>query len=261
MLKTRLIPVLNILNGLIVRSEDFSVHQNIGNIVNQASRYNEWNVDELIYLDISRTKNYDMRRDDHKIDSYGSIEEIIGIISKTCFMPLTFGGGIRSLEDIIVRITNGADKVVLNYLLFHDPGIVKKAVTRFGGQCIVASLDYKIENERPIVYSEFGLNCQNGDLFEWIKKCEAMGVGEIFINSIDRDGKGNGYDIPTIKKAVEVSSVPIIACGGAGDYFDFLDIAEETNVSAIAAGNFFHFKERAYPKSKALLKREGINVR
>src|SRR5687768_14433530 len=96
MLKTRLIPILNILNGQIVRSEDFSVHQIIGNVINEAKRYDEWNVDELIYLDISRTKTYDSGRDDHKVKAYLSLEEILHEVSKVCFMPLTFGGGIRS---------------------------------------------------------------------------------------------------------------------------------------------------------------------
>ena len=113
MIKTRLIPVLYIKNGLIVRSEGFSYHQNIGNIINEAKRYNEWGIDELIYIDISREKYYDSRRDDHKIKSSYSIENIIKEISKICFMPLTFGGGIRNIENVDYRIRNGADKITL----------------------------------------------------------------------------------------------------------------------------------------------------
>src|SRR3989344_2328840 len=144
MLKSRLIPVLYIKNGLIVRSEDFSYHQNIGNVVNEASRYNEWDVDELIYIDISREKNYDLRRDDHNIKSSSSIESIIASIARVCFMPLTFGGGIRTIEDIDYRIRNGADKVTLNTSAFENPKLITQAAKKYGAQAVVISIDYKI---------------------------------------------------------------------------------------------------------------------
>src|SRR3989338_2256004 len=114
MLKRRLIPIIYIKNGLIVRSEGFSYHQNIGNVVSEAKRYNDWNVDELIYIDISREKYYDLRRDDHRVTTKNDILEIISQISKVCFMPLTFGGGIRTLDDIRQRTLRGADKVTIN---------------------------------------------------------------------------------------------------------------------------------------------------
>ncbi len=261
MLKKRLIPILYIKNGLIVRSESFLIHQNIGNIINEANRYNEWEVDELIYIDISTENNYDLRRDDHKVQSYSSIEDIIKRISKVCFMPLTFGGGIRNIDDIDLRIKNGADKITLNTAIRTNRILVNEAAKKYGSQCVVASIDYKIIDKIPIVFTDFGNYCTEMEITEWVKICQEEGCGEIFINSIDRDGKANGYDIETISRVVESIKLPVIAAGGAGDYYDFVDLVEETNVSAIAAGNIFHFTERSYPRAKELLKKKNINVR
>jgi imidazole glycerol-phosphate synthase subunit HisF len=261
MVKTRLIPVLYIKNGLIVRSEDFSYHQNIGNIINEATRYNEWNVDELIYIDISRTENYDMRRDDHKIKSYSSKQEIINQIASVCFMPLTFGGGIRSLIDIDVLIKSGADKITLNTGAFENPQLIKECAHKYGSQATVISIDYRITNGQAIVFTNFGQTNTSINLLDWVKEVEKLGAGEIFINSIDRDGKASGYDMETIGAVVSATKLPVIACGGAGDDFDFVDLAQATKVSAIAAGNMFHFTERSYPRAKQVLKKNGIDVR
>src|SRR3989344_675536 len=141
MLKTRLIPVLYIKNGLIVRSEGFSYHHNIGNVVTEAKRFNEWNVDELIYIDISREKYYDLRRDDHNVKSYNSIGKIIDKISRVCFMPLTFGGGIRTIADVNHRIKNGADKITLNTGAFENPKLITQAAEKYGSQAVVISID------------------------------------------------------------------------------------------------------------------------
>jgi cyclase len=261
MLKKRLIPVLYIKNGLIVRSENFEYHQNIGNIINEAKRYNDWDIDELIYIDISREKFYDLRRDDHKIKSYFSIEEIIMEISKVCFMPLTFGGGIKTIQDIDLRIKTGADKITINTAAFETPELITEASLKYGNQCVVISIDYKLIDGVPIVFTQFGQFNTGMKLTDWIKRCEDAGAGEIFINAILRDGKANGYDIEVIQNACSVTSLPVIACGGAGDLYDFVDLANETSVSAIAAGNLFHFTERSYPRAKELMKKNNINVR
>lgn len=261
MVKTRLIPVLYIKNGLIVRSEDFSYHQNIGNIINEASRYNEWNVDELIYIDISRTDEYDLRRDDHKIKSYSSKQEIITEIARVCFMPLSFGGGIRSLVDIDKLIKSGADKITLNTAAFENPQLIKESALKYGSQAIVASVDYRKINSEAIVFTNFGQTNTGVKLLEWVIELEKLGAGEIFMNAIDRDGKACGYDTETIGQVVDASKLPVIACGGAADEYDFVDLAKATKVSGIAAGNMFHFTERSYPRAKQTLKKNGINVR
>jgi len=261
MLKIRLIPVLYIKNGFIVRSEGFSYHQNIGNIINEAHRYNEWDVDELIYIDISRYKEYDLRRDDLKVKSYSSIEEIIKRISRVCFMPLSFGGGIRTIEDVDFRIKNGADKVVLNTGAFLRPEFVTEVASKHGAQCVVMSIDYKLIDNKPIVFVDGGQQNTGLTVYDWVKECEKRHAGEIFLNSIDRDGSANGYDLETIARVCEATSLPVIACGGAGDFYDFVDVARASRVSAVAAGNMFHFTERSYPRAKVILKKEGINVR
>lgn len=261
MLKRRLIPVLYIKNGLIVRSEGFSYHQNIGNVVSEAKRYNEWNVDELIYIDISREKFYDLRRDDVYVKSAKSIGSIISQISEVCFMPLTFGGGIRTLGDAAYRIENGADKITLNTGAFENPPLISEIATKYGSQAVVISIDYKVVKGHPIVFTNFGTKNTGRSVSAWIKDCEKFGAGEIFLNSIDRDGKGEGYDIKTVKNIVTSTKLPVIACGGAGNPEDFVEVAKKTKVSALAAGNIFHFTELSYPRAKILLKKEGLNFR
>jgi cyclase len=261
MVKTRLIPVLYIMNGLIVRSEDFSVHQNIGNIVNQAQRYNEWDVDELIYIDISRESGHDLRRDDHKIQPYTDIRDVISRIGSVCFMPLTVGGGIRAIEDAEMRIRLGADKVTLNTAALETPELITRIADSYGSQCVVASIDYKMADGKPLVHSRFGRNNTGIDVCDWAKECVSRGAGEIFLNSIDRDGKACGYDLETIADVVRAVRVPVIACGGAAEFHDFSLVIRETGASAVAAGNIFHFTERSYPRAKQLMKREGLNVR
>ncbi len=260
MLTTRLIPVLNILNGHIVRSEDFSIHQKIGNVVDEAKRFNEWNADELICLDISREKVYDLGREDHKTASYSSLPEILQLISSKMYIPLTFGGGIRKMEQVDELIRHGADKITLNTFAIEDPGFIRKVAEKYGSQAVVISIDYKNEDKDQKVYSEFGKKYASM-LVSWVKEVEKLGAGEIFLNCIDRDGKGNGYDVETIGRVVESTKLPVVACGGAGSVEDFVTLAKATKVSGIAAGNIFHFTERAYPKAKKFLKENGINVR
>jgi cyclase len=260
MLKRRLIPVLFLKNGLIVRSEGFHYHQNIGNILAEARRYNEWNVDELIYIDISREKFYDLRRDDLNVASHDNILDIIEEISKVCFMPLTFGGGIRTIEDIRQRLRKGADKVTLNTAALENPEFITEASKIFGAQCIVVSIDYKDVQGKPTVFKG-GHTPTEWDPLEWAKTVEAKGAGEIFLNSIDRDGEANGFDIEYIGKIEGAVNIPVIACGGCGDPADFVELAKNTNVSGFAAGNMFHFTELSYPRAKNLLIKANVDIR
>jgi len=260
-LKRRLIPVLYIKNGLIVRSEGFSYHQNIGNVINEAQRYDQWNVDELIHIDISRESGYDLRRDDMKVKSLSSIAAILDAVARVCFMPLTFGGGIRTLEQVDAVVRNGADKVTLNTGAMEDPGLIRSVAGKYGSQCAVVSIDYRLKEGRAIVFTRFGSFDSGVELTDWMRECERLGAGEFLVNAIDRDGKGNGFDVQTLAGASECTRLPVIGCGGAGDDFDFVDLARQSGVSALAAGNFFHFTELAYPRVKRLLSQEGIHVR
>jgi cyclase len=261
MLKTRLIPVLYLMNGLIVRSEQFSVHQIIGNIVNQAARYNEWDVDELIYIDISREGGADLRRDDHKVESYSEPREVIERIASVCFMPLTVGGGIRCMEDAEMRIRHGADKLTLNTALFDAPDLVGALARRYGSQAVVASIDYRVVDGKPRVHSSFGRRDAGVDPCDWARHCVGLGAGEILLNAVDRDGMACGYDLDTIARVVRSVRVPVVACGGAAEFNDFVQVVRETGVSAAAAGNIFHFTERSYPRAKQLMRKEGLDVR
>lgn len=261
MVKTRLIPVLYIMNGLIVRSEGFSVHQMIGNIINQAQRYNEWDVDELIYIDISRSGGHDMRRDDHKVKPYSDIREVIDLIGSVCFMPLTIGGGIRTMDDAHLRFRYGADKLTLNTAALETPRLIGEIADSYGSQAVVVSIDYRIVDGRALVHSHFGQVNTGLDVCDWARECVERGCGELLINSIDRDGMATGYDVETIARVVGSVRAPVIACGGASEFHDFVEVVKEAGASAVAAGNIFHFTERSYPRAKQLMKREGLNVR
>jgi imidazole glycerol-phosphate synthase subunit HisF len=261
MLKKRLIPVLFIKNGHIVRCESFSEHKIIGNVVNEVRRYNEWDIDELIYIDISKKNDYDSGRNDHNVQRVKSIDQIIHLAAKECFMPLTFGGGIRSLAKIESFIKNGADKVIINTLLFESPAIVRQAVDKFGSQAIVACLDYRVGDGDIHFYSHGGTKRQLFNLSEIVKLITGIGCGELFINSIDNDGIAEGYDIKSTQAIAECFSIPVIACGGAGSTYDFEELSAIDSVSAIAAGNLFHFTENAYPRAKKELKARGYNFR
>jgi cyclase len=261
MLKKRLIPVLYIKNGLIVRSEKFIDFKIIGNVVNEVKRYNQWDIDELVYIDISRNEDYDSRRDDHKISRVKSIDDILDLVSKECFMPLTFGGGIRDLETIKKYLSNGADKVVLNTMLYENPESVKKAVNIYGSQAIVAGIDYKVINNQIYFYSKQGTHRLEHSLEEIYKHITELNCGEVLLTSIDRDGTGEGYDIKTIEKVVNMFNIPVVACGGAIQIFDFEELAQIDSISGIAAGNMFHFTENIYPRSKKKLKENNLNFR
>ena len=218
----RVVAVLFIKDGLIVRSQNFSRHQFIGNVIEQAKRLNEYNVDELVYIDISRDDKYDLRRDDLLVKSKSDIITIINDISKVCFMPLTFGGKIRTLNDAVKRIRAGADKITLNTLLFKDKDEVGRIVKNLGSQAVVASIDYKLIEKKPMVFLNFGKENSNLLLSEFLKRVEDMNVGEIFLQNIDLDGKQKGYDLETIEKSVNAISIPLVACSGAGNAQHFL---------------------------------------
>lgn len=261
MLKKRLIPVLFLKNGLIVRSERFFDFREFGNPINQLDRLTDWNADELIYIDITREGVHDLKRDDHKIQIEQNIISILQSISKHCFMPLTFGGRINSLEQVDSYIANGADKVIINTGAYNNPNLISSVASKYGNQCMVVGIDVKNENGKHNMYIENGRKMVDINPVDYAKKVEGMGAGEIFLNSIDRDGTSNGYDVEIVKQISDVVSIPVIACGGAGMFDDFAEILTDTNASAVAAGNIFNFTENAYIRAKKRLKGLGLSVR
>jgi imidazole glycerol-phosphate synthase subunit HisF len=256
-MKKRVIPCIFLKEGMIVRSEDFSIHQIIGNPINQVSRFSDWAVDEIVYIDISKSENYDNRRSDHKIKISNDKFSLLKEISKHIFVPFTFGGGIRTVQDITKVIQNGADKVALNTGMFIDSKLLLRAAKIFGSQALVACVDYKDD----FVYFEHGDLKSNYTVIEWCQILENQGIGEIILNDISRDGKGVGYDIKTISKVVDIITVPVVALGGAGDYLDFVECFNEANPSAVAAGNIFHFKEHSYFYVKKGLEKANVDIR
>jgi imidazoleglycerol phosphate synthase cyclase subunit len=259
----RLIPVLLLKNGLIVRSQLFKTHQIIGNPVNTVRRFSNWNVDELILLDISHDDYHDIRRDDLQVKYQGtSTIDILKQVSEVCFMPLAFGGRIRSIEDIRIRLAAGADKCVINSEAVKNPDIIKESSRLFGSQCIVVSIDaVRHDDDSLEVFIEGGKTSTGLSPSEWARQAEELGAGEIFLNSIDRDGVGSGFDTDLIKQVSEAVSLPVIACGGVGEYKHFADAINVGGASATAAANIFHFYELSYPLAKKTCLDMGISMR
>lgn len=274
MLKVRLIPVLLLKNGILVRSRNFSLHQIMGNHVDQVKRFSEWKADEIIYLDISRDNTYDLASVKNIIGSSSSqskvvkeskknIIEIIQDLSKICRVPLTIGGKIRSIDDIRQRLKAGADKVVINSAAIDDPSFIKKSAKEFGSQCIVLCIDLnKINNKMEWkIFKSFGKISTNFRLLEWIEKIQDYGAGEILLQSIDRDGTAKGYDLDLIRFVSKHINVPYIILGGAGEFKDFVEAHKLDKKISLAAANIFHFTEQSILNAKKFMYKKNINVR
>ena len=261
MKKKRLIPVLLLMNGMLVQSKQFNRHQILGNPIDAVKRLSQWASDELIYLDISRDDNYDLNRDDQ---GYKNIKNFLGIIeyiSKEIFMPITIGGKIKSLRDIEKRLALCADKVSINTEAIKNKEFINNAAKEFGSQCIVASVDVKKIKGNYYVFSNFGRTNTNIKLDKWLKILENEGAGEIFLNSIDNDGLGLGYDKELIDNINSDLNIPIIICGGVGDFTDFEEGLNSSKIDAVAAANIFHYKDQSVYLAKKFLHDEGFNVR
>jgi cyclase len=261
--KRRLIPVLFFKNGWMIRSEKFSIHQVIGDPVLHVERMKEWDVDELIILDISdNTTDYSHIRQDYKYKPVKNILGLINDLSKESHMPLTFGGNIRCLEDVEVRIRNGADKVAINSSFYLEPKFISEAINIYGKQAIVASIDYKLtKNGNYSVFINGGQNNLDITPELWSKELQKIGAGEILLQSIDKDGSSLGYDIDVINRVCNSVNIPVIACSGAGNHRHIRDCYNLSNAEAIAAGNVFHFTENSYPRFKIFLKKHIKEIR
>ncbi|CAN5919032.1 imidazole glycerol phosphate synthase subunit HisF [soil metagenome] len=261
MLKHRLIPVLLLQNGKLVRSQSFTTHQVIGNPIHEVARFNEWSVDELIYLDISRDDSYDQGRDDHAIGGLNDALAILDAVAETCFMPLTFGGRIRSIDDMRARFEHGADKITINTAAFRDRALITDAAKRFGSQAVVVSIDFRRrEDGTHEVFTEGGHTPTGLSLVEWAREAENRGAGELLVQSIDRDGVAKGYDVDAISAAAQATKIPVIALGGVGRYEHYVD-GIRAGASAVAAANIWHFRELADRGGKRAMANAGIEVR
>ena len=263
MVRPRLIPLLLLKNGLLVRSQGFETHQFIGNPMSTIERFSHWNADEIVILDIGGSKNHDLRRDDLQQQYSGqSILDVLSEIAKVCFMPMAVGGQIRSLQDIEDRLRHGADKCVINTQALLDQELVSAAADTFGSQSVVVSIDAKRHADgRYEVFSHNGKVATGISPGEWAARCEEAGCGELFLNSIDRDGGGVGFDIELIRQVTRSVKIPVVVCGGAGHYKDFSSAILDGEASAAAAANLFHFFELSYPLAKKATIEAGVPLR
>ena len=259
----RLVACLLLKNGLIVRSQLFRMHQYIGNPMSTVERFSHWNVDELVILDISQDDYHDLRRDDLYASYDGSTAlDVLRAVSRVCFMPLAFGGRIRTLEDVRQRLAAGADKVVVNTQAAEDPGFITRIAERHGSQCVVLSIDAKRRADGGYeAYARGGTKPLGVTPADWAREGERLGAGEILLNSIDRDGSALGYDIELLRSVTSATRIPVIACGGVGRYEDFAPGIAEGGASAVAAANIFHFFELSYPLAKKACLDSGLHMR
>ena len=249
MLKKRIIPVQLLLDGRLVKTKQFGAYRDVGDPVASSRVYNAQNADELVFLNINRSAR-----------GIDPLLTLLERVSEVTFMPLSLGGGVTSYDSAARLIRSGADKVVLNSAAYSDPQLITSIADAFGSQAVIVSIDARLDSTSGeyTVYSDCGRKAEAVTLDAHLEKVVAAGAGEIFINSIDRDGMMNGYDIPLLKKVASAVSIPVIGCGGAGHYNHLKDAFLETRVSALACGSLFNFTDSNPIRAKAFLTNYGI---
>lgn len=250
MLAKRIIPCLDVKDGRVVKGINFVKLRDAGDPVENARIYEEQEADELTFLDI--TASYEGRR---------AMLEVVKRTAEQVFMPITVGGGIKSLEDIRLLLKAGADKVSINTAAVKDPNLVKEAAERFGSQCIVVAIDAKRTKKSWEVYIYGGRTPTGIDALRWAKKVESLGAGEILLTSMDRDGTEKGYDIELTRAVADLVDIPVIASGGAGTLEHLYEVFSQTGVSAALAASIFHYRKYSVLEVKRYLKKMGVAVR
>jgi len=250
--KARLIPTLLLEGSRLVKTVQFGLRRDVGDPVKAPMVYDAQMADELVYLDITATI------EDRGVDR---LEEAVRRVTGECFMPLTAGGGIRSVEDIRQLLTAGADKVSINSAAVERPALIGEAARLFGRQCLMVSIDVRTNHRRREVFTHGGHRSTGLDPVEWAKQAAAAGAGEILLTSIDREGTFRGYDIGLTKAVTEAVDIPVVASGGAGKLRDLVDAVVAGGASAVAAASLFHFRDHSPIKAKAFMKRTGIHTR
>lgn len=237
-------------NGRCVKGKQFEDYRDTGSPVTAAKIYDAQRVDELVFLDILASQE---QRD--------VFLEIITHVAEVCFMPLTVGGGVKSIEEIKILLAAGADKVSINTAGIENPGFIKEASRYFGSANIVVSIDYKCNGTKRQVFSHGGKNPAGLEPFEWAKKIEELGAGEIILTSIDREGTMSGYDLDFIRFVSDSLHIPVIAHGGAGTLEHLKEGITAGHAAGIAAASIFHFTDQSPIKARLSLKDAGIDVR
>lgn len=251
MLRKRIIPCLDIKDGKVVKGVNFENLINVGNPVEYAKLYEEQCADEIVFLDITAT--YEERSIIKRIIEQGASELRI---------PLTVGGGIRTIDDFREILKCGADKVSVNSAAVKNPQLIKDAAKEFGSQCVVVAVDAKKDEKGEYkVFVKGGRENTGIDLVEWVKKCEELGAGEILITSMDADGTKNGYDIEMTKVVAQNVNIPVIASGGCGSIKDIVDVFEKTDCDAALIASMLHFGQTTVDEIKEELEKNNISVR
>ena len=251
-LKKRIIPCLDIKDGRVVKGINFLDLVDAGDPVASARRYNEMGADELVFLDITATK-----------EKRKTLTGLVEKVAKEVFIPLTVGGGINSISDMQYILRAGADKISVNSAAVRDPSLVKKGAKIFGSQCIVGAVDASLKEDESgwDVYINGGSKKTSRDLVEWVKELEELGAGEILLTSMNRDGTKIGFDIEMLKAVTKAVNIPVIASGGAGKIEDFIEVFTKTDTDAALAASIFHFGEVAMSDLKNTLADNNIPVR
>lgn len=252
MLKKRIIPCLDIKDGRVVKGVNFVDLIDAGDPVESAREYNQLGADELVFLDITATK-----------EKRKTLSELVEKVAAEVFIPLTVGGGIRTVEDMQLILRSGADKISVNSAAVKNPKIVREGARIFGSQCIVGAVDAarRASNEGWEIFIHGGSKETGIDLIEWVKKLEELGAGEILLTSINTDGCKDGFDIEMLKAVTDAVNIPVIASGGAGNIEHFIDVFQKTGADAALAASIFHFGEIEIKEVKKELDNAGIPVR
>ena len=250
MLKNRIIPCLDVKNGRVVKGINFVDLKDAGDPVEQAKIYSDGGADEICFLDITASN-----------ENRDTIYDVVEKTSKKCFVPLTVGGGVRSVEDISKLLNCGADKVSINTAAVNDKQVVVNSSKKFGSQCIVVAIDAKKNGDMWEIYTHGGRNKTDIDAIKFAKEMEKSGAGELLVTSMDRDGTQVGYDIDLMSKISSAVNIPVIASGGVGILDHLVDGIKLGNASAVLAASIFHYGKYSVKQAKEYLDSKGIPVR
>ncbi|MDZ7771287.1 MAG: imidazole glycerol phosphate synthase subunit HisF [Balneolaceae bacterium] len=250
MLAKRIIPCLDIKDGRTVKGINFEGLRDAGDPVELARRYAAEGADELVFLDITATK--EKRR---------TLADLVRRIARELDIPFTVGGGIGSVEEVAGLLRAGADKVSLNSAIVRDPDLINRVAAAFGSQCIVAAVDAKHAGDSWEVYISGGSKATGRDALAWMEEAEERGAGEILLTSMDRDGTKSGFDLELLRRADARLGIPVIASGGAGGPQHCVEAVREGKADAVLAASIFHFGEISVEKLKEIMHREGVTVR
>ena len=251
MLKTRIIPCLDVANGRVVKGVNFVDIVDAGDPVESAIRYNDMGADELCFLDIMATE-----------ENRGTMYDLATRTAEACFMPLTIGGGVRTHIDVRNLLLAGADKVSFNSAAVADPDVLTEAAMRFGSQCIVCAIDAKtVAPGRWEIFTHGGPRATGIDAVEFALTAQAKGAGEILLTSMDRDGTKAGFNLPLTRAITDAVSIPVIASGGVGTLDHLVEGVTQGGASAVLAASIFHFGTYTIPQAKAYMQAAGVPVR